>query len=242
MKWLAVSSLAGLLLVPAAWAPGDEGQKKPDDKGVQIEGKLTKDDPADKVRKGNPHKVHEYRFKAGTVHAIRLVSKDPKGFDIYLRIEDSAGKNLAEDDDSGGHPNAQVIFKAPKDDAYRIIATAYSGVGEYTLTIKEVPAEALRGAMGLTFAQSLRQQYEARYQGGDKGAGRLLDEAEGVLKQVAEGNPKLAEGVKELRFALEHLTVGRTAMEIEGEDLDGRKFKLSDYRGKVVVLDFWGDW
>jgi peroxiredoxin len=32
------------------------------------------------------------------------------------------------------------------------------------------------------------------------------------------------------------------APDIESEDLDGVKFKLSDYRGKVVVLDFWGDW
>ena len=26
------------------------------------------------------------------------------------------------------------------------------------------------------------------------------------------------------------------------EDLDGAKFALSEYRGKVVLLDFWGDW
>ena len=32
------------------------------------------------------------------------------------------------------------------------------------------------------------------------------------------------------------------APEIEGPDMDGKTFKLSDYRGKVVVLDFWGDW
>jgi hypothetical protein len=37
-------------------------------------------------------------------------------------------------------------------------------------------------------------------------------------------------------------SVGRVAPEIEGEDIDGKKFKLSDYRGKVVVLDFWGHW
>ena len=36
--------------------------------------------------------------------------------------------------------------------------------------------------------------------------------------------------------------IGQTAPEIEGEDIDGQRFKLSDYRGKVVVLDFWGDW
>lgn len=36
--------------------------------------------------------------------------------------------------------------------------------------------------------------------------------------------------------------VGKVAPEIEGPDMDGTKFKLSDYRGKVVMLDFWGDW
>jgi hypothetical protein len=35
---------------------------------------------------------------------------------------------------------------------------------------------------------------------------------------------------------------GRAAPEIDGEDTDGKKFKLSDYRGKVVLLDFWGNW
>jgi hypothetical protein len=41
---------------------------------------------------------------------------------------------------------------------------------------------------------------------------------------------------------LPNLRVGKVAPDIEGEDLDGKTFKLSDYRGKVVVLDFWGDW
>jgi hypothetical protein len=36
--------------------------------------------------------------------------------------------------------------------------------------------------------------------------------------------------------------VGSLAPEIEGVDIDGVKFKLSDYRGEVIVLDFWGDW
>jgi hypothetical protein len=43
-------------------------------------------------------------------------------------------------------------------------------------------------------------------------------------------------------FELRSLVVGKLAPEIEGEDIDGKGFKLSDYRGKVVLLDFWGHW
>jgi hypothetical protein len=42
--------------------------------------------------------------------------------------------------------------------------------------------------------------------------------------------------------ASEGLAVGQIAPEIQGADLDGAPMKLSDYRGKVVVLDFWGHW
>ena len=43
-------------------------------------------------------------------------------------------------------------------------------------------------------------------------------------------------------YATKNIGIGKVAPEIVAEDLDGVKFKLSDYRGKVVVLDFWGDW
>ena len=36
--------------------------------------------------------------------------------------------------------------------------------------------------------------------------------------------------------------VGSFAPEIEGDDFDGVRFRLSDYRGKVVVLSFWTSW
>lgn len=43
-------------------------------------------------------------------------------------------------------------------------------------------------------------------------------------------------------FEIENLGVGKVAPELEGEDLDGVKFRLSDYRGKVVLLSFWASW
>jgi thiol-disulfide isomerase/thioredoxin len=37
---------------------------------------------------------------------------------------------------------------------------------------------------------------------------------------------------------MRQLTIGKPAPEIEGRDLDGRPFRLGDYRGKVVVVNF----
>jgi|SRR4051812_27942716 tetratricopeptide (TPR) repeat protein len=52
----------------------------------------------------------------------------------------------------------------------------------------------------------------------------------------------LAEAAKAQLFEIRDLAIGKPAPDIEGEDVEGHKFKLSEYRGKVVVLDFWGDW
>jgi hypothetical protein len=38
------------------------------------------------------------------------------------------------------------------------------------------------------------------------------------------------------------INVGNIALEIAGRDMDGKPLKLSDYQGKVVLLDFWGNW
>jgi thiol-disulfide isomerase/thioredoxin len=43
-------------------------------------------------------------------------------------------------------------------------------------------------------------------------------------------------------FQLRHLQVGLPAPNIEGDDLDGKRFKLSNYRGKVTMLVFWASW
>ncbi|MFO0852598.1 MAG: TlpA disulfide reductase family protein [Gemmataceae bacterium] len=74
-------------------------------------------------------------------------------------------------------------------------------------------------------------------------------EAADFFRQVVEKyadlpgrNRPLGEEAGKHLFELEHLTVGKVAPDITGTDLDGKPFKLSDYRGQVVLLHFWGSW
>ncbi|HZN37175.1 MAG TPA: redoxin domain-containing protein [Planctomycetota bacterium] len=41
---------------------------------------------------------------------------------------------------------------------------------------------------------------------------------------------------------IRHLSIGKQALELQGQDQDGEAIKLSDYRGKVVLLYFWSEY
>jgi hypothetical protein len=75
-----------------------------------------------------------------------------------------------------------------------------------------------------------------------KRAEQLLEQVVAKYGELQYYSLTLAEAAKGDLFELRNLIVGKIAPEIEGEDIDGKKLKLSDYRGKVVVLDFWGNW
>jgi hypothetical protein len=64
-----------------------------------------------------------------------------------------------------------------------------------------------------------------------------------LLAAVAKASDKsLERSVKTLLAEQEKFGRGMQAPDIAGVDLDGVAFKLSDYKGKVIFLDFWGDW
>jgi hypothetical protein len=80
-------------------------------------------------------------------------------------------------------------------------------------------------------------------------AAKLSAEAESLYEKVLAsasdarvGRRDMAGTAKAELYELQHLSVGKVAPETEGEDVDGKHFKLSEHRGKVVVLFFWGDW
>jgi peroxiredoxin len=77
----------------------------------------------------------------------------------------------------------------------------------------------------------------------------LMKEAEAVLERtignfgdvLGEPGHTVGQSARSELFEIRSLCAGRTAPEIEGRDADGLPLKLSDYRGKVILLDFWTD-
>ncbi len=67
----------------------------------------------------------------------------------------------------------------------------------------------------------------------------LLEEVVGEYDQVKFGTSTLGKVAQPDLLELRRLSVGKTAPEIEGKDLNGTPMKLSDFRGKVVLLHFW---
>ncbi len=112
------------------------------------------------------------------------------------------------------------------------------GVLEAFMT--ESPHRTVQGTARFAYAKWL-QSYRAK---------KSAAEIEACLEQVAEdyadvdhayrGN--LGDLAKANLFEIRNLQVGMKAPDIEGKDMDGVPFKLSDYRGKVVFLDYWAHW
>lgn len=105
--------------------------------------------------------------------------------------------------------------------------------------LKDQPVVSRRyeGLYGKDYLDTLRRQDRAK----------AVAEVEAVFEQAAEkyGDVELPFGgsvgdnARTELFAMRHLAVGREADDIEGPDQNGVRFKLSDYRGKVVLLYFW---
>ena len=80
----------------------------------------------------------------------------------------------------------------------------------------------------------------------------LLVEAKKALETAKQDYADVKVGDSLLRTVVQNqlaglnnigqLIPGKPAPDIVGEDLSGKSFKLSDYRGKVVLLDFWAHW
>jgi thiol-disulfide isomerase/thioredoxin len=81
-------------------------------------------------------------------------------------------------------------------------------------------------------------------------ADRLKDDVIALLDRVAgefgdvewSSGARMADLARPHHFHLTKHAISKAAPEIEADDLDGMPFRLTEYRGKVVVLTFWATW
>jgi hypothetical protein len=260
-------ALALLVFIPAAWALDDAKDKpKPDKKLTPAEEfrSLVKDfeNKQQEVMKAyQAAKTDEERNKAFTNwpkpqdysgKILKLAQDNPKDAFVpealvwivqQARFGPDANKAL--DILLTDHAKSEKL----KDVCQSL---GYSGSPETEKHLRSIleksPHKDVQGTACLVLGQYLRGQTE-RPGLKDDAREKLAKEAETVLERAANEyggvkmyNKTVGDLAKTELFEARNLAIGKEAPEIAGEDIDGKKFKLSDYRGKVVVLDFWGNW
>lgn len=105
--------------------------------------------------------------------------------------------------------------------------------------IKDQPVASRRyeGLYGKDYLDTLRSQDRAQAVAEAEAAFELAAGKYGDVELPFGGS--VGDNARTELFAIRHFAVGKEADDIEGPDQDGVGFKLSDYRGKVVLLYFW---
>ena len=105
--------------------------------------------------------------------------------------------------------------------------------------VKEQPelASEYEALFGKEFLAELQRQDRARVAREVETLFERAGKEYGDVKIPYEGT--VAQKVKAELFEFRNLLVGKKAPDVEGVDQDGQRFKLSDYKGQVVLLDFW---
>ncbi len=136
----------------------------------------------------------------------------------------------------------QMIDKAPNDEdkAFTIYTYAkyLSQIPFFKCTLEHNPQTAAKlPPEQLAYINAVRTEQQNQ---------QLADMLRDVVEKWGDikykGTRTMADVATSELYEVENLQIGMKAPEIAGEDLDGIPFRLSDYEGKVVMLDFWGNW
>jgi hypothetical protein len=266
MRYLVVGALALLVSTPALWAQDPPKQKPPPgqpspaagqyetlvkefQKAAQEFSKAYRDAKTEDDRKKVFRDLYPtlQKFPARFLELAQKNSKDPVAVDalVWIVVNTEGGPEMAQAIDLlvQDHltspklgPVCQQLGQAP----LQLTEKLLRGIWEKN------PNREIKALACLSLAQALKSQSDrassadAKKQAAE--AEKLFDEVVTKYGDVKTDQGTLADLAKPELFEIRNLAIGKVAPEISGEDSDGKKFKLSDYRGKVVVLDFWAKW
>lgn len=123
-----------------------------------------------------------------------------------------------------GNPQSAAFFKAvlgQKESSNK--AKAFATLGLASIAQRKIEMAEPNSADAVKFSKEAEDLFEE------------------ILKKYKDVKEIVGAAESEL-FVLKNLSIGKVAPDIEGVDSEGKPMKLSDFRGKVVVLDFWATW
>jgi thiol-disulfide isomerase/thioredoxin len=197
----------------------------------------------------------EHEFAVKCLELAKKNPKDPASFEALGNVVnggdakmldeaiDLIARDHAEHKDIGGLCLSLAMSESDSPKAVELMKSV----------AEKHPTRENKGVAVLALAMRAKNQADTVENADEKG--KLLAEAEKRLDEASKtyGEVKLpsaeskrvktvADLANQNLFELRNLVIGKTAPDIEGEDSAGKKFKLSDHRGKVVVVDFWASW
>lgn len=272
MRWKYLAVLALLALVPAwAATAQDKPKDKPDKpakpgtpaeqyKALEQEFEKAAKEAQDAARaaKTNEERQKAFeKFPQPEQYAARFLKlaqdhpKDEAAVDALVWVATNAAGSPLYD------KALEVLLKdhlgSRKLEEVCVMAAEFDGPATEKLlraALEKSPHKVVKGRACFGLAKMLRgRSEEAATEKKKDEADKLQKEAEQLFERtikdfadVKGDEETLAEAAKTELFSLRNLGLGKVAPDIEGIDADGKKFKLSEYRGKVVVLDFWASW
>jgi peroxiredoxin len=151
------------------------------------------------------------------------------------------------------------------EEAKKMLATTYAGSAGIAPTVRQLEYQGLFGepaALAVLEKNKNREEIAAalytlgaiHFKNFDASADRASAEASkpkcidyfqrlnADYSDVVIQGFKLSDLAGKMLFEMTNLQAGSEAPEIEGKDKDGKPLKLSDFRGKHVIVIFWGGW
>jgi hypothetical protein len=261
------TGVLALLLVMPALAAQDDTKKKPREdqpqppeeqyKALQKEYQTAQQEYSKAMRAAQTNEERQKVFadkypkpQAFAARFLELAQKNPKSpvaVDALIWVSTNAGYTVE------GAKAVDLLFQEhitsdKLGPACQSLVYSQSKSAEKNLraALEKNPHKEVQGRACFSLAQYLKNHSE---RGSGAGSKKQSEEAERLFEQVVEKyadlkhyRGTLGEAAKGVLFEIRNLSIGKPVPEIEGEDIDGKKFKISDYRGKVVMLDFWGHW
>ena len=100
-------------------------------------------------------------------------------------------------------------------------------------TLQRLPAGSMRYRMALSGTLAAFKQ---------KNNGNYVPFAEMLLKEFKDGDAEAAMNLQQQIAGMRSFTIGAEAPDFAQATPEGKLLKLSDLRGKVVLIDFWASW